>query len=119
SDVHPMCSDTSATSPAAAMSSQTRSPHPSIPGRDRRSTAAATAVTNASGTWVMVAYLLYSLFRHSSPPALPVPAPHRVEVVAVVGHGPGLVPGQCLPHITREGKPGSRPVHVVHAGGVD
>src|SRR5690606_2078928 len=81
-----MCSDTSTTSPAAAMSSQTRSPHPSIPGRDRRSTAAATAVTNASGTWVMVAYLLYSLFRHSSPPALPVPAPHRVEVVAVVGH---------------------------------
>src|SRR5690606_14489330 len=37
----------------------------------------------------------------------------------VVGHGPGLVPGQGLPHITREGKPGSRPVHIVHAGGVD
>src|SRR5690606_17816051 len=26
-------------------------------------------------------------FSHSLPPALPVPAPHRVEVVAIVGHG--------------------------------
>src|SRR5690606_4930381 len=29
---------------------------------------------------------LHDVSCHSSPPAVPVPAPHRVEVVAIVGH---------------------------------
>src|SRR5690606_37572201 len=38
---------------------------------------------------------------------------------AIVGHGPGLVPDQTLPHITRKGNARSSAIYIVHAGGVD
>src|SRR5690606_13917072 len=66
SDVHPSCSERTTKSPVSRISPKTFSPHPSTPGRFSRSMARATSLTNASGN-CMVAYLLFSLFRHSSP----------------------------------------------------